>query len=93
MVIDRYEEFYKEAQEIYERYSEKKTDSGSAIKALEIIYSLMEDRIRKDYTDGLGLDTSKFLEVCKKLASIGECINALYSHFDYDWDDYPIDEY
>lgn len=88
MVIDRYEEFYKEALEIYKRYYDDETDLGSAIKALEIIYSLMEDRIRKDYIDGLEINISKFIEVCEKLTRIGECINALYSNTDYSyWED------
>lgn len=88
MVIDRYEEFYKEALEIYKRYCDDETDLGSAIKALEIIYSLMEDRIRKDYIDGLEINVSKFIEVCEKLTRIGECINALYSDTDYSyWED------
>lgn len=88
MVIDRYEEFYKEALEIYKRYCDDEIDLGSAIKALEIIYSLMEDRIRKDYIDGLEINISKFIEVCEKLTRIGECINALYSDTDYSyWDD------
>lgn len=88
MVIDRYEEFYKEALEIYKRYCDDETDLGSAIKALEIIYSLMEDRIRKDYIDGLEINISKFIEVCEKLTRIGECINALYSDTDYSyWED------
>lgn len=88
MVINRYEEFYKEALEIYKRYCDDETDLGSAIKALEIIYSLMEDRIRKDYIDGLELNTSKFIEVCEKLTRIGECIDALYSDTDYSyWED------
>lgn len=88
MVIDRYEEFYKEALEIYRRYTNDETDLGSAIKALEIIYSLMEDRIRKDYIDGLEINISKFIEVCEKLTRIGECIDALYSDTDYSyWED------
>lgn len=88
MVIDRYEEFYKEALEIYKRYCDDETDLGSAIKALEIIYSLMEDRIRKDYIDGLEINVSKFIEICEKLTRIGECINALYSDTDYSyWED------
>lgn len=88
MVIDRYKEFYKEALEIYKRYCDDETDLGSAIKALEIIYSLMEDRIRKDYIDGLEINISKFIEVCEKLTRIGECINALYSDTDYSyWED------
>lgn len=88
MVIDRYEEFYKEALEIYKRYCDDETDLGSAIKALEIIYSLMEDRIRKDYIDGLEINISKFIEVCEKLTRIGECIDALYSYTDYSyWED------
>lgn len=88
MVIDRYEEFYKEALEIYKRYCDDETDLGSAIKALEIIYSLMEDRIRKDYIDGLEINVSKFIEICEKLTRIGECIDALYSDTDYSyWED------
>lgn len=88
MVIDRYEEFYKEALEIYRRYTNDETDLGSAIKALEIIYSLMEDRIRKDYIDGLEINISKFIEVCEKLTRIGECIDALCSDTDYSyWED------
>lgn len=93
MIINRYEDFYKEAQEVYKRYCCGETDLGSAIKALEIIYSLMEDRIRKDYIDGLELNTSMFIEICEKLTRIGEGINALYSRLDYDWDDYPTDEH
>lgn len=93
MIVNRYEEFYEEAQEIYKRYSKGGVELGPTIKALEIIYSLMEDKIRKDYIDGLELNTSMFIEVCEKLTNIGECINALYSHIDYDWDDSPDDEY
>lgn len=88
MIVNRYEEFYEEAQEIYKRYSKGGVELGPTIKALEIIYSLMEDRIRKDYIDGLEINISKFIEVCEKLTRIGECIDALYSDTDYSyWED------
>lgn len=70
----KFQELYDEANSVYSKYSDGKCDLGAARKALEIIYSLMEEHLK---TRVGKINNDIFLSYCEFLYKIEEFIDAM----------------
>lgn len=70
----KFQELYDEANSIYHKYNAGKCDEGAARKALEIIYSLMEEHLK---TRVGKINNDIFLSYCEFLYKIEELIDSM----------------